>query len=152
MTGSLDAPPIVISMSRWKTALLLAVSIGFVAIGAWALHSGEAVWWAYLDIALFGLGAGVFVAQLLSPGRLVLSPSGVTWRNLWRTAHYDWWQIGNFRPWSPATVSKHVGFDYIRERDGAVRFGSFGGTWELSAAALCDLLNQARHRWAPPAV
>jgi hypothetical protein len=79
-----------------------------------------------------------------------------------RTVHWAWDDIQNFRPYSPVsrTVSKHLGFDFTdgyRARKGrfahAVKAltsveGSFGGGWELGAAELGDLFNQARAHWA----
>jgi hypothetical protein len=160
MQGSLDAPPIVIRSSRGNSALMLAISAVFVAIGAFMLRDPEqsaAISW--LIIIVFAAGIPFFGWRLIRPDILTLSPDGVIWRGALRTVHWKWGDAQNFRPYSPAgkTISKHVGFDFTdNARASRLRHatkamtgveGSLGGGWELSAAELAELLNTARARW-----
>jgi Bacterial PH domain len=161
--GSLDQPPIVIRSSRLYSALMLLIAAGFVAIGAFMLRDPkESATTSYLIMIFFGAGIPLFAWQVIRPGVLTLSPDGVSWRSPFRTVHYQWSDIQTFRPYKPAakSLSKHLGFDFTdsyRARRGgpyglakamAGVEGSFGGGWELSAADLAELLNQARARWA----
>jgi hypothetical protein len=158
--GSLDQPPIVIWASKGFTLLMLLIAIVFVAIGIMVLRDPkEDHTWAYVGIILFGAGIPIFVLRLVRPDELILGPEGITWRGIFRTARFQWSDVQNFRPYSPApkTASKHVGFDFTDSmRGGQLRHaakalvgveGSLGGGWELSAAKLAELLNQARARW-----
>ena len=161
--GSLDQPPIVIRSSRLYSALMLLIAAGFVAIGAFMLRDPkESATISYLIMIFFGAGIPLFAWQLIRPGVLTLAPEGASWRSPFRTVHYQWNDLQNFRPYKPAgkSISKHLGFDftdsYRAGHGGSYGLaktltgveGSFGGGWELSAADLAQLLNQARARWA----
>jgi hypothetical protein len=158
--GNLDLPPIIVSSSRWISALMLLIATGFVAIGAFMLRDPkEPAWIAYAVMGFFGLGVPLFAWRLVRPDRLRLAPDGITWRSVLRTSHFKWDEVKNFRAYSPGTESKHLGFDFTDSYHGqGSRFrqtartmtgveGSFGGGWELGAAELADLLNKARARW-----
>ena len=141
---------------------MLLIAAAFVAIGVFMLRDPkEDPTISYLIIVFFGAGIPLFTWQLIHPGVLTLSPDGVSWRSPFRTVHYQWDDLQNFRPYKPTskTISKHLGFDFTdsyRARHGGAYGlakslagveGSFGGGWELRAAELADLLNQARARW-----
>jgi len=156
-------PPIVIRSSRMTSALMLLICTGFVAIGVWLILRGPAKDQiiAYLTMAFFGLGIPLFAWRLIRPDELTLAPEGINWRSVLRTSAFRWDDVQDFRAYAPSsrTVSKHVGFDFTasyRAQRGPLSDatrqltgvdGSFGGGWELGAAALADLLNDARSRW-----
>jgi hypothetical protein len=162
MQGNLDAPPIVIRSSRTYSALMLLIAAGFVAIGAFMLRDPkESAAISYLIMIFFGAGIPLFAWQLIRPSMLTLGPDGMIWRSPFRTIHYQWDDLQNFRPYKPTskTISKHLGFDftdsYHARRGGPYGLakamagveGSFGSGWGLSAAELAELLNTARARW-----
>jgi hypothetical protein len=163
MQGSLDAPPIVIRSSRTYSALMLLIAAGFVAIGAFMLRDPkESAAISYLIMIFFGAGIPLFAWQLIRPGVVTLGPDGVTWRSPFRTVHYRWDDLQNFRPYKPTskTISKHLGFDftdsYHASHGGPKSVtkamtgveGSLGSGWGLSADELAELLNQAQAHWA----
>jgi hypothetical protein len=159
--GSFDNPPIVIRSSKWKTALLLAVCIGFVAIGIFMLAGGKSangpVWSAYLGIAFFGCGIPLFSMQLLRPDSLKLDPTGIIWRSVLRTTSWKWQDVRNFRPYR-VFFSRQVGFDFSESYPGQKKLratnrslagveGALTGAWEIGPVELAKLLNAARERW-----
>ena len=160
MNGSLEAPPIVISTSRVRVALFLLASVGFVSLGMFLSHANQlnpglawlhAAWWAWFFIVAFGISCCICIGVLVSPSRLILDPTGVTWRSLGRTVRYEWWQLHDIRILPPEGVLKaRLAVEIVSERGGEPQFDGFAGFWELSPTALCDLLNQARDRWARP--
>ena len=163
MQGSLDQPPIVIQASRLYSALMLLIAAAFVAIGVFVLRNPkEDPTISYLIIVLFGACIPLFAWQLIRPGVLTVSPHGVSWRSPFRTIHYQWNDVQTFRPYKPSakSITDHLGFDfsdsyrarrtglYVLAKTMAGVEGSFGGGWELGAAELAELLNQAQARWA----
>ncbi len=160
MQGSFDNPPIVIRSSKWKTALLLAVCVGFVAIGIFMLGGAipGVIWSAYLGVALFGCGIPLFGWQLLRPDSLELSPAGIVWRSVFKTMSWKWQDVGNFRAYR-VFFSRQVGFDFSASYSGQTRLratnkslagveGALTGNWEIGPVELAKLLNEARARWA----
>jgi Bacterial PH domain len=115
MQGSLNAPSIVIRSSRTYSALMLVIAAVFVAIGAFMLRDPkESATISYLVMIFFGAGIPLFAWQLIRPSVLTLGPDGVTWRSPFRTVHYQWDDLQNFRACKPTskTISKHLGFDF----------------------------------------
>ncbi len=150
MQGSLDNPPIVIVTPRWKLALYLLGSLVFVAIGIWQVTTETPRWWAWLGIALFGLGVPLFAYQIFVPSWLSIGPDGVTWKNIWRIARFEWWQLQDFRRFFVGPVASQIAFDFRKARGDTPRLGSFGGGWEMSNVKLAELLNAAKARWDAP--
>jgi len=163
MQGSLDAPPIVIRSSRGNSALMLLISAAFVATGVLILKDPkESPTIAWLVMIFFGLGIPIFGWRLLRPDMLTLTPDGISWRTMFRSAQWTWDDLQNFRAYKPTskTISKHLEFDFTdsyHARRGGSRGvvkaitgveGSLGTGWELSAADLAELLTKARARWA----
>jgi len=163
MQGSFDAPPIIIRSSRGKSALMLLISITFVASGMLILRDPkQSATMAWLVMIFFGAGIPIFGWRLVRPDVLTLTHDGITWRSIFRTSQWAWDDVGNFRAYAPTrkTISKHLGFDftdrYNAKRGGSRGIvkaitsveGSLGTGWELSAADLAELLNKARVRWA----
>lgn len=160
MQGSLGQPPIVIRSSRATAALMLSIVAGFVAIGLMmAQDPEESAVIGYLMAGAFSLGIPVFAWRLVRPDTMTLTPDGISWQNMFRTDRWEWSEVQDFHAYKPTsrTIAKHVGFVFTnRGRDGAPgdaaeesteATGSFGTGWELSAADLADLLNNARGLW-----
>jgi hypothetical protein len=142
---------------------MLLIAIVFVVIGVLMLRdpkqSGTMAWLATI---FFGAGIPIFGWRFLRPDVLILTPEGISWRSVVRSAQWTWDDVENFRAYAPTgkTISKHLGFDftesYHAKRGGSRGIvkaitsvdGSLGTGWELSAADLADLLNKARVRWA----
>jgi len=162
MQGSLDQPPIMIRSSPTHSILILTIDIVFVTIFVFMLRDPASIAVvSYLGIVFFGAGIPIFTWRLIRPDILILSPDGITWRSTFRTINWSWDDVGSFRTWKPGSEMnmKHVGFDFtdnylarsgrlfppIRDITGVD--GSLGTGWELKAAGLAELLNQARTRW-----
>jgi len=163
MQGSLDEPPIVIAMSRWKMGLLLLASILFVVGGVWLIGREPHSMTGYFCTLFFGLCALVFIWRFLSPPRLEISPAGLVWFNGRKTLTFSWNDFAAFRTYKPSSrnLSKYVGYEYVeghprRGKMAAVARaiagvdGGFNGQWELSADKVAALLNAAKDRWAGP--
>ena len=165
MQGSLNLPPVIIRSSRKTAALMLSICAGFVAIGLMmARDPEENPVIAYFVSGFFALGIPLFGWRLIRPDTLTLTPDGVFWQSIFRSVRWKWEEVQDFRAYSPTGKpgSKHVGFDFTDTyREGTSTFsrvskqvtgvyGSFGDGWELSAADLADLLNNARIRWLRP--
>jgi hypothetical protein len=159
--GSLDDPPIVITMSRWKTVLLFLLCMGFVVMGVWLVVKDPQKAIGYLCAGFFGLGIPVFIWRMLSPPRLELSRDGISWFTGAKTLKYPWSDFAAFRTYKPSGrgVSKYVGYLYAADHPGLGKMaaftnafagvdGGFGGQWEMSADKVAALLNAAKGRWA----
>jgi len=121
MQGSLDAPPIVVRISR------MASLIGFMLCAVTV----------YFRIYLFGIGLIYFGWQFLDPNMITIAPDGLGWRTTFRRRHWAWSQVCN-----PLAVgSARLG------RDGKSH-SIFGFSWEMGARNLVELLNTARSRWS----
>jgi hypothetical protein len=161
MKGSLDNPPVLIFSSRWKSLLVLAGCLAFVAMGAFMLKSMNSddpqrrV--AYLCIGFFGLGSPLMAWRFLFPDSLLLAPEGIVWRSALRTMRWTWQEVGNFQV-CRITRSGTVGFDFSPSYTKQIRLratnkslfgveGSFTGGWEIGPDELARLLNAARARW-----
>jgi len=155
MQGSLGQPPIIIRSSRMTAALMLLIDVGFVAIGVMmARDPEESAIIAYLIAGFFALGIPIFVWRVIRPDTMTLTKDGITWQGMFKTDHWPWTEVQDFRAYKPAsrTIAKHVGFDFTDGNDPATTKwmgvgGSFGTGWELSAVDLADLLNKARAMW-----
>jgi hypothetical protein len=120
VTHGLPALPRELAPTRWKHALLLVASLGFVAMGVFLLGRDNA-FIAWGCIGFFGLGAFVFAINLL-PGAsgLRLEDSGFVVRSLFRSHRTAWKDVAGFRP---ARIGGRVvvGFD---DAPGAAARGS----------------------------
>ncbi len=149
---------LVLRPSPWKLLLMLAGSLGFVAIGVFMMPAGE--WKSWLVIGFFGLCAAVFLAQLL-PGAsyLKLDRDGFTYAALFRTTTVAWTEVSPFTA-GYISANRMVKFDLSDARltaDGtrtaaAVARGLTGAsgalpdTYGMSADALAELMNRWRAR------
>ena len=160
MQGSLDNPPIVITMSRGKMVLLLLIAMMFTIGGGLMIAHKPDDLTGYLCAGFFGLGIPVFIWRFLSPPRLEISPRGISWFTGHKTLEYAWKDFAGFRAYRPSSrnLSKYVGFEYARDSAKRGKMtavahalagvdGGLGGQWEMPAEKLVDLLNQAKQRW-----
>lgn len=78
-----------------QTLGLLAVSVGFVAIGAFMVADGE--WTGWFVLGFFGLCALAFAVQCL-PGSsgLRLDRDGFTFTSLFRSSTVPWTEVSSF--------------------------------------------------------
>ncbi|MGH8397974.1 MAG: STM3941 family protein [Gammaproteobacteria bacterium] len=93
--------PTTLYPSRPGNLLLLSLSLIFVALGIWALHtdhSPNTTFYGYGLIVVFGFLALVFTGRLIpSASCLVLTTTGFVVRNLYREHKYQWSDISGFR-------------------------------------------------------
>jgi hypothetical protein len=161
MQGSLEQPPILIRASRWKAALVIVVSAGFMAIGVMMLVDWrpEPAWHSQVVLAVFGFGLIIGLGSVLWPSSLEISPAGLALRVLFRRRRWRWNEIGNFRVIRIERTGM-VGFDVADGQGGASRLkrlnsylvgvdGALPAGWPVPAESLATLLNEARARWLP---
>lgn len=155
MTRDLPVLPLELAPTRWKYALLLLLSVGFVAMGVYLLPAGQGML-AWGCIGFFGLCALVFAISLLpNASGLRLEDTGFVVRSLFRSHRTEWKDVGGFRP---VRIGNRVvvGFDYIpgalspnarlRRVSSALAGveGALPDNYGLSAEALADLLNRVQ--------
>ena len=152
---TLDDPPLVIRQARWKGALLAAGCAAFVAVGMAMQSDVEARAAGQLCVLLFGAGALIGLALLVSPGTLVLAPEGLSQTVLWRTRRWAWADVSSFREWR-FRRTRLITFDDAKASHGALQqanaalgagSGSLSAQWAISTPALLALLAQAKARW-----
>jgi hypothetical protein len=153
--------PLTITGSRLKTALYLALSTVFVAGGVWVVgHPSQAkdLIYGWLSIALFGLGALVFVWLLARPQVLRLDSEGFSLRGgLVRSPKVTRWRdVQSFFVFRLPRGGKMIGFNYAEGRAPSMALavvsglaGADGGLpkgWPKSPEAMVALLNDYRVR------
>lgn len=105
-------PDFVAWPSRWRTALLVLGSLGFVSVGLWIIgafgpppHSsryspGAQFLWGWFAICFFGLCAAAGVKQLLGTGeRLRIGSAGLCWPS-WSLETIPWSEICGVTTWT----------------------------------------------------
>ena len=146
--------------------------VGSVAIGAMSVavrpeHPGPVI---DLGIGFCGLCGFIGLLAFIAPGRIIISPEGFRWRELWNHQTLRWSDVGEFRvikaPSRYGGSPSFVGWDYLdgyaprskldrfRRALGMTLAGIQGGLptlWELDTPELAALLNQARTKWGPAA-
>ena len=162
MDGTLEAPPLVLTQSRWKLALLVAVCLLATPILFGFMTAPDAT-----DIRLIrgvlgfsGCCAGVFLglAKLVRPDRLEIAPDGLRLASL--TAHpfeIAWRDIDSFRTWKLRRTTSVVldltaqGKESVRTSSSVRRLTgadvSLPGGLPIKADELLSLLTSAKARW-----
>jgi hypothetical protein len=144
----------VIEGSRAKSAFMLLISLGFVAIGVFLLRQPDvsrSVAW--LCLAFFAVCALVALAMLVKPNRIVLGPKGFKATALWRSFDVAWDDVEGFHVWkNPAAHQTLAAWSYRPGRAPASPMagvsaslgaeGAVPGMYGMSTRALVDLLNQ----------
>jgi lipoprotein NlpI len=156
MIGSLDQSPVIVRSSPWKLVRLLAFAVALAAGGLYTLTHDLPFARAAIYVPIAG---AVFRARHPGPSILTLAPDGLISRTMWATHRYCWLDVKDFRAFAAVRGpgAKHVGFDlaedpwpnrfYYRHKVMTGVHVSLGGGWELGAAELAALLNEARTRW-----
>jgi len=141
--------------SRRKIAVLLLMSIGFVCVGLWVIPS--AGWRGWLSVIFFGLCSLVFGATLLPRAAyLRLHGQGFEMCTLFRTAHFEWSDIGDIGV-TRVGLNKMVAFNFTDHYSGQRRArvvsrgisgweGALPDTYGMSPTALAALLSAYRNR------
>jgi hypothetical protein len=153
--------PLTITGSRLNAALYLVLSIVFVACGIWLVgHPAQAkdLIYGWLSIALFGLGALVFVGLLARPQVLRLDSDGFSLRGgLVRSPRLTLWRdVQPFFVFRLSRGGKMIGFNYAEgpapSKTQAFVSGLVGAEgalprgWPKSPEAMVTLLNDYRER------
>ena len=148
-------PAIIIRQARWKAALLFMVSMLFAIGGGLMTGDTQARLPGWLGLAFFGLCAAVGAVQLVWPGRLTLSPEGMTLETMGRRREWTWDQVDGFRTWSINRTTL-VTFDDLKASPGLMQdlnagldagAASLPGQWRISPQALVELLHTAKAQW-----
>jgi hypothetical protein len=91
---------------------MLLISAAFVTTGVLILKDPkESPTIAWLVMIFFGLGIPIFGWRFIRPDVLTLTPDGISWRTMFRSARWTWDDVQNFRAYKPTskTISKHLG-------------------------------------------
>ncbi len=88
--------PITLYPSKLKNILLLAVCLAFVSIIIYVNNTQEFVYW--VSLILFGLGAIVFLIQIIFPNSsyLKITEKGIEIRSLFKSSFMPWKIIEGF--------------------------------------------------------
>lgn len=152
--------PTVLRPSRARTVGLLALSLGFVAIGVMMTRSSDtirgipAVYPGWLAVIFFGLGVPTFLVMLL-PGAsyLRLEADGYTVCTFFRPNFVPWSAVRGFGV-TRVTTRKFVGINLEPDAGIATALGRVNtrlvgyqnilpNTYGMSAEKLAELMNQA---------
>jgi hypothetical protein len=149
MTGE----TLVLRSSRRKWLLVFVIAAVFVGLGL-IIAIGQHDSFGWTAAVFFGLVLIVAAWQLISPGRLVVTPTAIEVTTLWRTYSRDLASCSEFGVWRiPRTGQRLVVFDHpldTAKRMGrankrfAGRSASLPDTFGMKAADLATLLNKAR--------
>ncbi|MGB8717078.1 MAG: STM3941 family protein [Rhodanobacteraceae bacterium] len=138
--------PITLYPSRIKLMMLLAVSLGFVALGIWIVPSDPLV--GYLNIGFFGLGAVVFVLQLNPKSSfLTLSEEGFTYSAMHRRQFVRWQDVDAFKV-VRVGPRRFVGWTCVASHDGQGVVQRANKAISGVGAALPDTYGMAPHELA----
>jgi len=151
--GSVDDPPIVMRQDRMKYS---AWFLGGCSLLAFILlvpevrySTGTIVGLSFLGVltAFFGLMAAI-------PATLVLDSEGLEWRLLFRTIRFGWDDFRGFYTDRSRGLIMHVNGDMSEafvarsgRLGGLARKLDLGSFWELPAARVVEVLNEALVRW-----
>ena len=142
---------VILHPGKLKTIFHLLICLGFsVPIAVIGPGPGERGMW--LVAAIFGLGAIVFIVQLI-PGvsYLKLSPEGFTWRSLFRTWPTTAWKdVSEFRVGDKMVIYDADGPSNptLRKINTALVGATHGlpETYGLKAQELAEIMNIWRYR------
>jgi uncharacterized membrane protein YhaH (DUF805 family) len=160
MRGSLERPPIVVSGDRRRAALVLLISLAFVGVGAFSFSRSGPDPLLYLSMAVFGVFSLFGLWMVIDPGRLEISPSGVSWRQLWRRQRVGWEELRGFEVLEQrfgllGGRYRYVGLIYAvppgASRPAKRRPRLLPAGWGMDTASLIALLERARALWSSAA-
>lgn len=160
MEGSLETPPVVITLSI-PQAFLQTAGFAAVALLCFLVVIGDPSPGGHFvsGFVAFTLAALWYAWRMLKPDTLTLSPDGLVWQSRLHTTRWAWRDVERFRAIRVHIFSKRVGFDRISGPMGPKTYTQYyvsyagaddglGGGWEIPPEALADLLNAARAKWA----
>ncbi len=141
MQGSFDSPPIIFRSSRILAAISLVVLGGLFASKLPSV------------LGILGVGSAVllFGVLIVLPNELRLEPDGLTLKQMFRSTHWNWNDLSNFRLRHFGAIScdviERIKYEdepnYIDERPPIVS-GVLGLGWNDHVV---DVLEAARARW-----
>ena len=151
-----------VPQARWKIGLRLLVCLGFLAIAVALSREPKlgprATYYMWAMLVLASPGALIFLAQLVRPGRLEISPRGLVERGLFRTRTWTWDAFCRFHMYR-YRGTKRVVFDLARPPQppnllqrisrGMGHDGSLMMGLSISPERTAEQLNAALERWRP---
>jgi hypothetical protein len=152
---------LVFKASLKKAVLVLFISIGFVAIGAWMTDEKPVMGW--LCVGFFGLGIPASLLMMRpNTTYLKLTAEGFEIVAMSRTTAYKWSDVDHFRVAS-IRGAKMVGiafsFEYTQQRAGRAVASALAGmegaipdSYTASVEEVCRTLNEWRSRHGRAAV
>jgi hypothetical protein len=156
MNGSLESPPIIIRTSRIVSliGLVICITILYSQMRPWLRLGAQLETLSYVHLLPFGIFSAYFCWQLLLPSSLIASPDGLTWKTSFKSRHWAWKDISNFRVVFGCCVGCDLSDDrpavsWLRAPNKALSGsqGSFLFGWEGGTASVVTTLNAARSRW-----
>lgn len=145
----------VLTMSRRRSAAMLAVAAVLVAVGVYWINAGFLPGW--IVTAFFGYISLSWAAELVTPSTLQVNSTGfVVTRPLRRTYRRQWSQCSRFEPWGPTSSRRKPSVTYrtasndkpLRRAASTLLWGSdewlSAGLARLTARQLAELRNQYR--------
>jgi hypothetical protein len=138
--------------SRRTAALRLGLALVLVSVGVLTVRVGQ--WLGWLVVLSMAALAVLWLGLLVRGNRLVLTPTGMRSRSLWRSSQYRWEDCRHFRPKrtpSPYSRPLTVGVAFVWTSGGG-RPGAEGGevvlndTFGHGAEELCEFLEAYRAR------
>jgi hypothetical protein len=156
MKGSFEQPPIIIRTSFRGSIIGFVVSAAL--FGGIILVLAQRGWppdfHSYVGTYFFGMGILYFGWQLISPSTLTIAPDGLTWGTTWKSRHWTWSELDNFRPMQFGMVGcdlfnkgSSLAWMHPINKRMTGSHGSFGFGWEGGSSKVCEILAAARLRW-----
>lgn len=83
-------------MSPWRRFWFFVASLvlAICGVAVWAVNPGS--FWGWAGVLLIGLGAILFVIQLVRPDSLTLARDHFSYRSLGRSVRYAWSDVAGF--------------------------------------------------------
>jgi hypothetical protein len=155
---SVPARSTIITSSRGKTLAYLAVSLIFVAMGAFMLGDPSQATMAWLCIVFFGLGVVAFIWLLIRPQTLTLDAEGFTLGGgmVRSPKTIPWRDVQGFFVYKLPKGGKMIGYNFApgARKDTTIArlargFGADGAlprAWPQSPEKMAETLNAYRAR------
>ena len=155
MRGSLDHPPIIVTIPRTKVAVGFVIA-GIVTLSTLFMPRVPMM----VEASAWGFALAFFLTLVTSP-QLVVSENGLLYQSvfgkkLWAWADFDHFEVYQIPILGLTSPRSHFSENYIRKIQPTpdpltdVSSGVIGLFWEIPAPELVLLLNQAQQRWSPP--
>jgi hypothetical protein len=158
LTGSLDAPPIVMQSDSDKVFRLFRISVGFTVLLGLVLFFSPHLSVSYKVLLWFSfvvllLGSALFLVMLFRPASIEISPDGLKYFTGLLHLQTPWSNITQFR-YTQRGKTGMIGIDCRPDAPlPRWRPRAISDEWPMELPALADLLNAALVRWgnaSPP--